>query len=75
MRPRDQMSTAEETWEGIGRHGKGKGEEEIAVDGFDASDGSLLPVVECVDDWEDDQGVENPALKDRLQRQRREQQA
>ena len=75
MRPRDQMSTAEETWEGNGRHGKGRGEEEIVVDGFDASDELLLPVVECVDDWEDDQGVEDPALKDRLQRQRRGQQA
>ena len=75
MRPRDQMSTAEETWEGNGRHGKGREEEGIVVDGFDASDELLLPVAECVDDWEDDQGVEDPALKDRLQRRRRGQQA
>ena len=74
-RPRDRMSTAVETWEGNGRHGKGKEEEGIVVDGVDALYGSIGRLVASVDDEVDDQGVEGMRLEDPPPRRRREPQA
>ena len=70
-RPRDRMSTAVETWEGFGRHGKGEEEEGNDDDGFDASDDPLGRLEDSVDDEEVDQGVEEMLLED-LPRRRRQ---
>ena len=80
-RPRDRMSTVVETWGWDGRHGVGeKGEERrpetaveerVDVDGLDASAESLDPVVESLDGWVVDQGVEDRRLEDHHRRPRR----
>ena len=70
-RPRDRKSTVEVTWEGVGRHGKGKKGGGIVVDGVDASDDPLDRLVDPVDDEVDDQGVEGMLLEDPPPRQRR----
>ena len=69
-RPRDRKSTVEETWERVGRHGKGKEGEGIVVDGVDASDDPLGRLVDPVDDEVDDQGVEGMRLEDPPPRRR-----
>ena len=65
------MSTAEETWEGNGRHGKEKGEEGSDVDGLDASSELVGRLVDSVDDEVVDQDVEEMLQEDLPQRQRR----
>ena len=70
-RPRDRMSTAVVTWEGNGRHGKGKGEEGSVVDGLDASIELVGRLVDSVDAEVDDQGVEEMLQEDLPQRQSR----
>ena len=69
-RPRDRMSTAVETWEGNGRHGKGKGEENVFVDGLDASSELVDRPEDSVDDEVVDQDVEEMLLEDLPQRRR-----
>ena len=70
LRPRDRMSTAVETWEGNGRHGKGKGEENVFVDGLDASSELVDRPEDSVDDEVVDQDVEEMLLEDLPQRRR-----
>ena len=69
-RPRDRMSTAVETWEGNGRHGKGKGEENVFVDGLDASSELVDRPEDSVDDEVVDQDVGEMLLEDLPQRRR-----
>ena len=69
-RPRDRMSTAVETWEGNGRHGKGKGEENVFVDGLDASSELVDRPEDSVDDEVVDQDVEEMLLEDLPPRRR-----
>ena len=85
-RPRDLTWTAGKTWRGFGEHGEGKEEEELeavadprpqaadesfdGVDGSDESGEALDQLDELVEGVEVDQGLEDPARVDLLQRPR-----
>ena len=81
MRPRDRKWMDGETWEGVGRHGRGNWEEEmhlealevtvIVDDGLDEFDERLDPADDLVDDEVDDQEAEDRLLEDRPLRPRR----
>ena len=75
LRPRDRKWTVGETCGGVGRHGRGKGEEEemhhetldeeaIVVDGLDALSVSAARAAASVGDEVVDQGVEDPLQVD-----------
>ena len=77
-RPRDRKSMVAVTWEGVGRQGGKRGGVETRLELLEATEigvcdpgafgESALPVGECVDDAEGDQGVERPRLKAPLRR-------